>query len=129
MDILRRKAAFDDDPDGFGEEWRKSQEELAEKIGQARKRLPSIPLDDNVLERIVAVTAALRLDGHRADIVIMKAARALAAFRELTAIGAAEIRDAALLALLHRQKRLPFEEMGSEQGRLRAALEENLPCA
>jgi len=129
MDILRRKAAFDDDPAGFGEEWRPLQEELAGRIEQARKRLPAIPLVDGVLERIVSVTAALRLDGHRADIVIMKAARALAAFRELEAISNTEIRDAALLALLHRQKRLPFEEMGSEQGRLRAVLEENLPCA
>jgi magnesium chelatase subunit I len=129
MDILRRKSAFDDDPAGFGKQWRPQQEELAARIEQARKRLPSIPLDDSVLERIVAVTAALRLDGHRADIVIMKAARAMAALRELAAIGNAEIRDAALLALLHRQKRLPFEEMGSEQGKLHRVLEEALPCA
>ncbi len=129
MDILRRKAAFDDDPAGFGEEWRQQQEELAGRIEQARKRLPAVPLDDGVLERIVSVTAALRLDGHRADIVIMKAARALAAFRELAAIGNADIRDAALLALLHRRKRLPFEEMGNEQDKLLGVLEEALPCA
>ncbi|MDD2335078.1 MAG: ATP-binding protein [Geobacteraceae bacterium] len=129
MDILRRKAAFDDDPAAFGDQWRSPQQELCEKIAKARERLPSIPLDDAILEQIVSVTAALRLDGHRADIVIMKAARSLAAFRELAEVGTREIRDAALLALLHRQKRLPFEEMGKEQGRLNAVLEETLPCA
>lgn len=129
MDILRRKAAFDDNPGQFGEQWHSRQEELAGRIEHARKRLPTIPLDDGVLERIVAVTSALRLDGHRADIVIMKAARALTAFRELAAIGNPEIHDAALLALLHRQKRLPFEEMGNEQGKLRSVLEEAVPCA
>jgi magnesium chelatase subunit I len=129
MDILRRKAAFDDDPAGFGDQWRSRQEELCGKIAKARERLPSIPLNDGILEQIVSVTVALRLDGHRADIVIMKAARALTAFRERTEVGAREIRDAALLALLHRQKRLPFEEMGNEQERLNAVLEETLPCA
>ena len=56
----------------------------------------------------------------------MKTARALAAYRELPAIGNAEIRDAALLALSHRQKRLPFEEVGSERGKLLRVLEESL---
>lgn len=126
MEILRRKAAFDNDAAAFGKVWHEQQQELAVKIVAARERLANVELTDSALEKIVTITAALQLDGHRADIVIMKTARALAAYRELTTIGAAEIRDAALIALTHRQKRLPFEEVGSERGKLNRVLEENL---
>ncbi|ABK99691.1 ATP-binding protein [Pelobacter propionicus] len=127
MDILRRKAAFDSDATAFGVQWREQQEELAQRIVDARERLNSVELTDSALEKIVTITSALQLDGHRADIVIMKSARALAAYRGLPDVGSAEIRDGALLALPHRQKRLPFEELGSERGRLERVLEESLP--
>ena len=126
MEILRRKAAFDSDSVAFGTLWQRQQQELAERIVKARERLPAVELADNALERIVTITTALHLDGHRADIVIMKAARALAAFRESGAVGNSEIRDASLIALTHRQKRLPFEEAGSERGKLLRVLEESL---
>lgn len=128
MDVLRRKAVFDDDPEAFCAEWQVWQEQMALRIVNARKRLTTILLNDQILELIVAVTSALRLDGHRADIVIMKAVRALTVYRELTLIGRKEIRDAALLTLSHRMKRLPFEEPGSERGTLMAVLDEIVPC-
>jgi len=124
IEILKRKAAFDDDPAYFAESWKEEQDKLARRIVAARNRLSGVVLDDNALESIVAVTTTLRLDGHRPDIVIMKAARALAAYRGLSAVGGAEIRDAALIALSHRLKRLPFEEPGSERIKLQEILEE-----
>jgi magnesium chelatase subunit I len=124
IEILKRKAAFDDNPASFAGRWQEEQDDLARRIVTARKRLFEVTLDDAALETIVAITTALRLDGHRPDIVIMKAARALAAYRELCAVGRAEIRDAARIALTHRQKRLPFEEPGSERMKLQNILEE-----
>jgi magnesium chelatase subunit I len=121
VEILRRKAKFDGDPAAFEKTWAEEQHRLAEKIEAARRALEAIPVDD-VLEKIVSVTAGLSLDGHRADIVLMKAARALAAFRGLTAIGPDEIRDASRLALRHRLKRLPFEEPGADGAKVEAAL-------
>jgi len=126
MEVLRRKSEFDNDRKAFGELWARHQRELADRIVKAKALLQTVKLPDSALERIVAVTAALHLDGHRADIVIMKAARALAAYRGQTVIGNGEIRDVALLSLSHRQKRLPFEEMGSERDKLLRVLEENL---
>ncbi len=79
-------------------------------------------MDDMILEKIVSVTSSLKLDGHRADIVMMKAARALAAFRGLGTISSDEIRDAAWFALRHRLKRLPFEEIGTEREKISEAL-------
>ncbi len=124
VEILKRKAAFDADAEALYVAWQVEQEKLAAKIVGARQRLAAIPVDDAVLEKIVTITSALSLDGHRADIVMMKAARAMAAYRGLAEIGSEEIKDASWLALRHRLKRLPFEEVGAEREKVTAALEQ-----
>ena len=124
IEILRRKAAFDLDPAVFAASWQDRQEDLARRITEAKGILSSIEISDEVLEKIVAVTAPLNLDGHRADIVMMKTARALAAFRQGESISGDDIRGAALLSLGHRMKRMPFEAMGSKNDQLAALLTE-----
>jgi len=127
MEILRRKALFDDQPENFIMSWLDEQKILAEKIIHAQSAINNIAVPDMVLEKIVTVTAPLNLDGHRADIVIMKASRALAAFRGQDSITVGNIREAARLALPHRMKRLPFETMGSEKEKLASLLQELVP--
>jgi len=87
----------------------------------------TISVTDAILEKIVSITAPLNLEGHRADIVIMKAARALAAFHGQDAITTDNIREAARLALPHRMKRLPFEAIGRENEILTSVLAELAP--
>lgn len=127
IEILRRKAAFDAGPQAFAEAWRQEQTATAERIVAAKARLEAIAVSDEVLERIVGVTAALNLDGHRADIVMMKGARALAAFRGKDTIDLSDIADAGRLALGHRMKRLPFEELGAGSQTLERVLAEIAP--
>ncbi|BCB95951.1 magnesium chelatase [Dissulfurispira thermophila] len=118
IEILKRKAAFDLNPEEFAEEWKEEQGRLAKRIVTAKERLNSIKVDDEILEKIVSITSNLNLDGHRADIVILKTARALASFREKDAITRDEIKDAAVIALRHRLKRLPFEDIEEEGKKL-----------
>jgi Mg-chelatase subunit ChlI len=59
---------------------------------------------------IAALTASLNVDGHRSDLVILKAARAQAAFDGRIAITDRDIALAAELALPHRIKRGPFQQ-------------------
>lgn len=124
VEILKRKAAFDADPTAFTQARRDEQEETARRIESARARLESIEVPDEILERIVGITASLDLDGHRADIVMMKAARALAAFREKEKIEPSDIISVAGPALYHRMKRLPFEEIGGAEEKLQSLLEQ-----
>ena len=121
-EILKRRAAFDEDPDALLTQLEPDQKALAEKIALAQKRLKEATVTDEALEKIVEVTAALSLDGHRADIVIMKTAQAFAAFRNKHSTTNEEIRDAARLALSHRMKRLPFEEIGQESTKLQSVI-------
>jgi Mg-chelatase subunit ChlI len=59
---------------------------------------------------IAALTASLNVDGHRADLVILKAARAHAAYEGRDAITDRDIALAAELALPHRVKHGPFHQ-------------------
>jgi magnesium chelatase subunit I len=124
LEVLKRRMAFDADPSGFATSWRAEQDKLAACILSAKNRLNMVETPEPILDRIVTITAALALDGHRADIVMLKAARALASFRDLSTVTEAEVKDVAALALVHRQRRQPFEEVGSGRARLDQVLAE-----
>lgn len=122
MEILRRRSRFDLDPEGFTKTVRAEQEALSEGIGSARKNVPEVETPEEALEKIVDVTAAVHVDGHRPDIVILRAARALASFRGRGRVEIEDIRDVAALALGHRLKRAPFEEIGAQKNKMAEAL-------
>jgi Mg-chelatase subunit ChlI len=115
--IMERNLAFEKDPEAFREEWMSKEEELSEQIAMARTIVNKVTYTSRDLLSIAALTASLNVDGHRADLVILKAARAQAAFEGRTAINDHDIALAAELALPHRIKRTPFQqaEMSSEQ--------------
>ncbi len=123
VEILKRKAEFDDDPEGFYKKWQKNQKEIAERIIKAKERLKDIIITEEALSKVVDITAELNLDGHRADIVMLKAARAYASFNEREKITDKDIKSIALLALRHRLKRLPFEDITQEAEKLNSVLE------
>jgi Mg-chelatase subunit ChlI len=72
---------------------------------------------------IANLTASLSVDGHRADLVILKAARAHAAFEGRLEITERDIILAAELALPHRMRRGPFSEASLYEGELQERLE------
>lgn len=115
--IMERNLAFEKDPEAFRTDWLPKEQELSEKIAQGRTIVNSVTYTSRDLLSIAALTASLNVDGHRADLVILKAARAQAAFEGRTAINDHDIALAAELALPHRIKRTPFQqaEMSTEQ--------------
>ncbi len=109
--IIERNLSFEADPRGFYEEWRPHEEELARQIVEAQKRLPQVQYTRGDLVTIATMMAELGVDGHRADLVILKTAMAQAAFEGRTRITDSDIMLAAQLALPHRLKRRPFDEV------------------
>jgi len=122
VEIVKRRIAYEQDPDGFREEWEPREHELSGRIQQARDLLPLVAYTDRDLYAIAALTGDFKVDGHRADIVILKAARAHAAYEGRMAISDRDILLAAELALPHRMKRQPFQEAVLEQGQLEQKL-------
>jgi len=121
-EVVRRRLAYDADPLGFAERFATAEAELAGRIAGARALLPAVVLPDERLRQIAAVCAAFDVDGLRADLVTARTAVALAAWHGRTAVTAADVRQAALLALPHRRRRDPFDEPGLDE----QALDEEL---
>lgn len=122
VSILKRRSEFDLHPVGFLAAWKGEQDGLGEKISRATERVLEIEMGDELLELLVEITLSMNVDGHRSDIVMAKAARALAALRGMGQVTKSEIGDVARLALNHRLRRLPFEEVGSERRKMEETL-------
>ncbi len=115
--IMERNLAFEKDSEAFRADWLSKEQELSKQIAKARTIVNKVTHSSRDLLSIAALTASLNVDGHRSDLVILKAARAQAAFEGRKAINDRDIALAAELALPHRIKRTPFQqaEMSSDQ--------------
>ncbi|MEJ5200321.1 MAG: magnesium chelatase, partial [Anaerolineae bacterium] len=120
--IIERRVAYESDPEGFYQEWLPREEQLSREIAAARDRLPHVTYTQRDLFTIAQLTASFKVDGHRADIVILKTALAHAAWQGRLAIQEQDILLAAELALPHRLKRQPFEEAVLDTGQLEERL-------
>lgn len=108
--IIEHNLRFEAAPEEFRREWMAREKELADKIMQAREIVGNVEYTKRDLLSIAALTSSLNVDGHRADLVILKAARARAAFEARIHINDLDIAMAAELALPHRIKRGPFQQ-------------------
>ena len=108
--IMERNIAFEKDPESFRQVWLPKEEELSNQIANAVEIVDKVTYTSRDLLSIAALSASLNVEGHRSDLVILKAARAQAAFEGRTHITERDIALAAELALPHRIKRGPFQE-------------------
>lgn len=110
VEILRRRVFFEQDPDAFAAAYEQAEAEMSDRIVAARSRYSLVEYTDKDLYTIAALTSSFKVDGHRADIVILKTARAVAAFEDRFQITDRDILLAAELALPHRMKKQPFQD-------------------
>ncbi|WP_017906967.1 ATP-binding protein [Pseudomonas asplenii] len=102
--IIRRRLDFDSDPQAFCEQWAPQQQALRERCERARTLLAQIDLDDRAMTVISERCFAAGVDGLRADLVWLRAARAHAAWRGGTRIADEDIEAVAEFALRHRRR-------------------------
>ena len=117
-EVLKRKIEFDTDPEGFLKKWKNEQEDLSQRIVQAKKNLSEVKVPEEIYKTVVDLTSQLNLDGHRGDIVLLKAAKAYAAFNKKDSVEKEDLKKVVLFSLRHRLKRLPFEEPEMEVKKL-----------
>lgn len=110
MEILERILQFERDPEDFYNEWEPKEDELSEQIARARDLLPKVTYSKRDLRTVAGLMAEMQVDGHRADIVILRTALAHAAFNKRRKINQEDILIGAELALPHRLKRQPFQD-------------------
>ncbi len=124
VQILERHIAFDTNAEDFCERWRVYEDELSSQIDAARDAVDGVAYTERDLYLIANLTSSLHVDGHRADLVILKTARTNAAFEGRQQINDHDILIASELALPHRMKRNPFSEGSLGEGEIQGRLEE-----
>ena len=110
VEVIKRRLAYELDADSFIEKFQAEQDALAEKILAAQKILGEVSISDKLLELVARLSIELDVDGHRADITVIKTALTIAAYEGRREVNLSDLKHAAKLVLPHRMRRRPFEE-------------------
>ncbi len=113
IEVVRRRDAFERDPEGFTAQWAAEDERIRKQIVAGRKRLAGVSVPDGALERAAQLCLKLGTDGLRGELTLMRAARALAALEGEKTVGDAQLRRVAPPALCPRLRRNPLDDAGS----------------
>jgi magnesium chelatase ATPase subunit I len=126
VDIVERRDAYDRDAADFRASFAPEQEQLAKRIARARTNLRKVSVPRPILEKIAQLCADLRVDGHRGELTIMRAARALAAFAGRRSVNEDDVRRVSAMSLRHRLRRDALDETATTE-QIGQAVEEVFP--
>ena len=110
VQIMVRRIAFEVDPEGFGEKCASAEKDMSDRIAAAREIVNKVTYSRRDLVSIAGLTTSVKIDGHRADLVILRGAQAHAALEGRERINDTDIILAAELALPHRIKGRLFQD-------------------
>ncbi len=110
VEVIKRRDAFERDPEAFTALWKKEEDKSRKRIVHARELLPQVSVPDAALHRSAQLCMALGTDGLRGELTLMRAARALAALEGVDTVGDAQLRRIARPALRHRLRRDPLDD-------------------
>jgi magnesium chelatase subunit I len=125
VNVVKRRDAFDRDPDGFKADWADANTKLRQRILKAQKAVAQLEIPDDLLRLCAKLCHALGTDGLRAELTLMRATRAYAALHGAKKVTSAHLRAIAPLALRHRLRRNPLDDTGSGE-RVQRSLDEVL---
>jgi len=109
-EVVVRRLAFDADPARFCASYADAERALAERIVAARQRLAKVTIDRAWCLRAAQLSLALGAVGHRSDVLLVKAAAALAALDGRAELAQGDLAQAATVVLPHRLRRRGFDD-------------------
>lgn len=116
--IMERRESFEKDPGSFRNEYQKYQDQILENIIKARELLDKVSVSQEIMEIIAQLCVDLGVDGHRADIAILKTAKTLAAYYEHQKVENIDVEEAAALVLGER-----FQKKSLDQEKIKKQIE------
>jgi magnesium chelatase subunit D len=121
--IVERREAFDRDPAAFNASAQPEQARLRRRITRAAALYREVEIPRPVLRQVAELCLRLGADGHRGEITLTRAAKALAALEGRREVSTADVRRVAPMSLRHRLRRDPLEQ-GGGSARVERATEE-----
>lgn len=117
--IMERREEYEGDPEKFQEKFQEKQEVVRQRIVKARKILKDVEIPHHLMEIIAQLCMDMGVDGHRADIAILKTAKTIAAYNDETTVNEDHVEEAALLVLGER-----FHTSSFDQGKVKKQMEQ-----
>ena len=124
VEIIKRRLAFEQNPEEFRKVWQAADADLAQRVVKGQKALAQIVFPENLLQSAASLSVAMGTDGHRADITMIKAARANAAFDGRDKVSTEDLQLAARLALPHRTKKTPLQKPELTEKKLQEVIDQ-----
>ncbi|SHF11582.1 VWA domain-containing protein [Schwartzia succinivorans] len=107
MEIMQRVLSYEKNGEAFRREWLEETGKLKKQIADARALLPEVEASDAMIRLAAVYTLKANVAGHRADIYMIEAARAIAALAGRTYILPKDLERAAEFVLPHRMRPEP----------------------
>ena len=123
VEIVERREAFERTPESFRLKFADEQEQLRRKIIRAHKNFTKVKVERHLLRDIAQLCSELKVDGHRGELTITRAARAVAALEGRKKVTEDDVRRVTVMSLRHRLRRDALEETASAE-RIQLALDE-----
>jgi magnesium chelatase subunit I len=111
--IIDSRVDYDDSDNVWQNNYWSQEEYLKEKIQRAQFLYKCVKLPENLKQAASQMCSALNVDGLRADLVLCRAAKALAAFNEDETVKVEHFKRVSQLCLRHRLRKDPLELIDS----------------
>jgi magnesium chelatase subunit I len=109
IEIVKRRIAFDDDPEKFVAGFAPAMSELARRIALARRKSTEVYVSDEQRMAVAANGRELKLEGLRAELAVVRTARCAAALDDRSLVLEQDLQEAWRLCLGHR----PTDQSGA----------------
>lgn len=123
VEIVKRRRSYDADPNAFVARFGAEQKNLRDHLQRAQENHSSVELTDQTIEAAAKLCVALEVDGHRGELTLCRAAVALAALNGRAASTPEDVAAISTLALQHRLRKDPLENIGDDERVTRAVAE------
>jgi len=111
VEILKRTISFEKDCASFCKLWKLENEKIKKAIHSAMSLLPKVVVSSAMIQLASVYALKAHVSGHRADIYLIEAARALAALAERRYVLPKDLEKAAEFVLPHRMRKNWEEEL------------------
>jgi Mg-chelatase subunit ChlI len=115
LQLALNRTAYDMNPEAFYETAREAQEELKERIMKAKALVKSTTVAQDLRIKVSTVCSLLDIDGIRGDMVVVRTAKAFAAYEGRSEVTEDDIGRIVGLCLGHRTRKDPLDPLGGVQ--------------
>lgn len=118
VEIIKRRLEFEKDPEAFLEKYEAEEKILQNKIEKSKKKLKEVICKEEMYETAAKIAIALEVDGHRADISLIKTAMTIAAYEDREEVQREDMIRAAIFVFPHRMRKTAFQDIRLEEERI-----------